>query len=263
MRKRIIRFGSTILIGICLCSIVGISLLILIRRLTIAKMSAAMQRNIANRFVWLLVSLWLLSGCSGYQTSPLPTAVPTPISVADLIAILDNPDAQGSDLTEAANQLQHWGSAAAPAVPGLRRALRYQYSYDARSSAAEALTAIGPLAKDAIPDLIQAVDDENPINAYAAIALGSIGSAASCAVPRLAKALRSDDSALRSGAAIALDAITGKELVDSADRLAITAARDHIAIFVDEPEGTISDHARVWWDQEGRLQNWGTVPCQS
>jgi hypothetical protein len=128
-------------------------------------------------------------------------------------------------------------------------------------SAAATLVAIGRPAKEAIPDLVLALDDETPINAYAALALGSIGEAARCAVPRLARALTSTDSALRSGAAIALDALSKNDLVDSVDRRAISEARDHIPIYDDEPKGTVSGQAHRWWEREGKQHEWGTKPC--
>ena len=220
-----------------------------------------MHRHIPFNCVLVVLFLLSLAACRvTHPIPPVPTVLP-PLSVADLVAILNNPDAQGRDLTDAANELQHWGAAGAPAVPGLRRALRYSYSYDARVSAAITLVAIGPPAKEAIPDLVETLDDQTPINAYAALALGSIGDAARCAIPRLAQALTSPDSMLRSSAAIALDALSTNNLVDSVDRQAITAAPDHIAVFDDTPEGSVSARARRWWDQVGKQQAWGTRPC--
>ena len=220
-----------------------------------------MHRHIPYKRVLVLFILLLLSACRGVQPTAPPPTVPTPLSVANLVAILNNPNSQGADLTNAANELQHLGAAGAPALPGLRRALRYPYSYDARASAAATLVAIGPPAKEAIPDLISALDDETPINAYAALALGSIGEAARCTIPRLAQALTSTDSALRSSAAIALDALSKNNLVDSVDRRAITEAPDHISVSDDTPEGSVSERARKWWDHEGKQQAWGTRPC--
>src|SRR4029079_17417707 len=116
-----------------------------------------MQRHVPTTPALLLFLLLWLSACNLSQTHSLPPTAPTPISVTDLIAILNNPTSQGRELADAAAEIQHWGAAAAPAVPGLRRALRYHNSYDARSTAAQALVAIGPSAKEAIPDLIQAL----------------------------------------------------------------------------------------------------------
>ncbi len=66
----------------------------------------------------------------------------------------------------------------------------------------------GPMAKDAVPVLIEALKDENLfVRNRAASALGKIGAAAKSAVPALKNAL--DDPAVRSRAEEALERITG------------------------------------------------------
>ncbi len=92
------------------------------------------------------------------------------------------------------------------AVPGLIAALKDKDNdWKVRSYAAEALGAIGPDAKAAVPALIAALnDDQWRVQPYATEALGKIGAAA---VLGLIAALKDKDPHVRSNAADALGAI--------------------------------------------------------
>ena len=77
-----------------------------------------------------------------------------------------------------------------------------------RRDAARNLGLFGPLAKDAVPVLIEALKDENLfVRKRAASALGKIGPVAKSAVPALKNAL--EDPTVRSRAEEALKRITG------------------------------------------------------
>ena len=94
------------------------------------------------------------------------------------------------------------------AVAALIQALKDEEWWKVRQSAAEALGRIGPEAKAAVPELIQALKDENwHVRQYAAETLGGIGRAAKAAVPALAQALKDEDSDVRESAAEALEKI--------------------------------------------------------
>lgn len=73
-----------------------------------------------------------------------------------------------------------------------------------RSRAAEALGQIGEPAKDAVPALIEALDDENQVRSNATKALGWIGEPA---VPALIQALGDENHYVRDNAADALGRI--------------------------------------------------------
>ena len=139
------------------------------------------------------------------------------------------PSRKGGDpLRIAAMQaLGSFGSAAAPAVPALIRALG-DPDLRIRWFAIESLALIGPEARAAVPSLIEALRskdvadagvlrgngvfmfgamDDGPIRLIAAEALGRIGPDAKAAIPNLIAALSGPDSRVRSEAARALGGI--------------------------------------------------------
>lgn len=69
-------------------------------------------------------------------------------------------------------------------------------SVDVRAAAADALGALGPYAKEAVPELAQAVrdnKDQERVRSYAVIALGRIGKEAQPAIPALLDILKEED----------------------------------------------------------------------
>jgi HEAT repeat protein len=69
-------------------------------------------------------------------------------------------------------------------------------SPDVRGAAADALGALGPNAKEAVPELAQAVRDNKDqvrVRSYAVIALGRIGKEARQAIPALVEVLKEED----------------------------------------------------------------------
>ena len=99
--------------------------------------------------------------------------------------------------------------AAEGATPFLIQQLQNDQDKWVRMLAAMALSAVGEGAKDAVPDLIQALQDQDiSVRYYAAYALGKIGEDAKDAVPVLIQALQNDHNVRdRDNATIALEKI--------------------------------------------------------
>ena len=81
-----------------------------------------------------------------------------------------------------------------------------------RKDAVNVLRVIGPAAKEAIPDLVKALKDEDKYVRYlAAFALRRIGPAAKDAIPALSEALVDEYGPVREEALKALDQIKGQK----------------------------------------------------
>jgi hypothetical protein len=139
-----------------------------------------------------------------------------PAAIPALIELLGDPNTQ--TCASAARALGSYGKAAAQAVPALIERLNDPDS-PVRQSAIEALGKIGD--SRTVPVLVQALQqsDHKDINAdEAAIdALGAIGPEAKPAIPKLIEMLNMDYYwAIRSAAASALKKITGQNLGEDA-----------------------------------------------
>jgi HEAT repeat protein len=102
------------------------------------------------------------------------------------------------------------GKNALAALPLLRNAMRTSVDVDLRRQAAVAIRNIGPEAKDAVPDLVEALrDPDEETRTNAALALGGIGENAASAVPALVRVVADPQqmSATRIEAAVALSRI--------------------------------------------------------
>ena len=98
---------------------------------------------------------------------------------------------------KAVEVLARLGPGAKAAVPELIEALKVEEA-EFRDQVAFTLAMIGPDASPAVPALIQSLSDENPDVCYTACyALGKIGPAAKAALAALMANLNSDDSFLR------------------------------------------------------------------
>jgi len=106
----------------------------------------------------------------------------------------------------AVQALARVGQGDAASLAALVQALRGGGDADYRWKAARALGHLGPQAKEAVPGLVAAVDDENGhVRREAIIALGRIGpDAVAAAAPALMRVLEDPDRDIRQAAAMAL-----------------------------------------------------------
>src|SRR5208337_130824 len=138
--------------------------------------------------------------------------------------ILKSTDSSPADRRNAVKRLVKIGI---PAVPILIKAIEDDNPI-VRLNAVVALTAIGPGAKEAVPSLIEALANRNSyVRENAAIALGSIGAAAKEAVPNLTKALQEDNSEVKVAAAWALGQLGQEGLEAVPDLIKALQARNH------------------------------------
>lgn len=135
--------------------------------------------------------------------------------LGDVIARLD--DGSQQVRFTACIALAEFGDRAVGAVPSLRTALQDE-NVRLRARAAMALDGIGPLAQEAVPELVKCLDlvdpnDGNPkatqpgVVTASAFALGSIGPDAKASVPVLLKMMHSEKSYRRHVALVALGKI--------------------------------------------------------
>ncbi len=129
--------------------------------------------------------------------------------------------------------------------------------------AAQALISLGPdITSTTIALLFSELDSSNVRNLkpdaliYSVILLSSTGHSASCVIGNIGPLLWNSDSRVRSAAAIALERITGQDLVASQYKIEITPSFKADSIPPDEPEGSISGSARQWWSAQGSKVKW-------
>jgi len=123
--------------------------------------------------------------------------------------------------------------------------------------AAQALISLGPdWAATDLPGLIGYLTNPRPeIRMYSAIILSITGKNGSCSLGNIGPALWDPDPYVRSSTALAIQGITGEDLVP--EEYAITP--DHLSsnpVVADTPAGKIVGAARIWWTDHGSKVNW-------
>jgi hypothetical protein len=137
--------------------------------------------------------------------------------------------------------------------------LAYALGFPRKDSilAAQALISLGPdWAATDLPDLIDYLTNQRPeVRMYSAIVLSITGDKGSCSLGNIGPLLWDPDPFVRTSAALAIQGITGEDLV--ADEYAITP--DYLSsnpVAADTPEGKIVGAARIWWTEQGSKVNW-------
>jgi len=189
----------------------------------------------------------------------------TKSTVDDLVQILyaSDPDSkyyidnssEFAEFSHALEQLSDMGTGAIDAASMIAKAI----SFPRRDSymAAEALLSLGPdIASTTIPILLDNLNSQrSEVRAYSTFVLASIGGPASCAVAEISHLLWDTDMFVRAAAAIALDNITGVDLVEEYYKF-IPEEHVNLSMPGDDPEGSITNYARIWWEETGSNINW-------
>jgi hypothetical protein len=123
--------------------------------------------------------------------------------------------------------------------------------------AAEAIISLGPnwAVNDMVTLIPYLTNPRADIRLYSLIVLSITGHNGSCSVGNIGPLLRDPDPYVRTAAALAIQGITGQELVSKV--YAITP--EHLSpnpVAADTPEGSIAGTARTWWDAEGSKTSW-------
>ena len=236
-----------------------------------------------RRFILLI---FLLTSCRPgvgviKATSPFPTeikipatikSIPTNVqlpatvkSVDDLIAIIEASDPANptydpgstayAEFPDALVQLTALNSPANNAASMLAYALGFPRQDSIL--AAQALISLGPdWDATTLPILIDYLKNQRPeIRMYSAIVMSTIGDQGSCSLGNIGPLLWDADAYVRTSAALAIQGITGEEMVAGA--YAVTP--EHLLsnpVAADIPEGTIVGAAREWWTEIGSKVNW-------
>lgn len=225
-----------------------------------------LRRSLKHVFLMLL-----LAACSP-AADPAPAgtsagdAQPPARTVAELIEILYasdpalpqyDPGSSGyAGFAGALEQLAGMGPEAVDAASHLAAAITFPRpdSY----LAAQALLALGPeITTTTLPWLLDNLgSQDSEARVYSLVLLGSAGGDASCSLGEVAPLLWDADPVVRTAASLALEKITGQDLVSAEQEPVITPSFLAASIAGDEPEGSISGEARKWWSEEGQKTDW-------
>ena len=230
----------------------------------------------------LAASLLLLTACIPSAKSPAPSmtaavyhyATPViidqPTTAADVVDSLvdtlyfsypDSPQydpqsTQYAQFPEVVQRLGAMGANAADAVDDL--ALAVSFPRKDAYLAGQALLKLGPdLTSLGLPILIDDLNDQKPAaRIFALVLLGSTGRAGACSVGHIGPLLWDQDSSVRTAAALALENITGEDLIEVQYEVAITPSFMVDNLPQDTPDGTVVSKARGWWSDQGSKIDW-------
>lgn len=182
---------------------------------------------------------WSISGhCADAPTKAKPVKAPpaaaaNPSTASSNVADLAKAATSGSAKSreDAIDDLADLGPKAKTAVPQLIEALKAKEP-GVRWRAARALAAIGPAAADAAAPLAAALDDpDRHVRSHAAYGLGALGAAGQKYVPALVARITDEDSHVRRAAIRAVDQIhPDSEEVVPAISAALSAADPSVAL---------------------------------
>ncbi|MGB8981347.1 MAG: HEAT repeat domain-containing protein [Anaerolineales bacterium] len=215
----------------------------------------------------LIISIAILGGCSSIASQNAnkrdETSLISKKSTEELIQILeraeDADDPASTLFSDVIDELETRGKSASEAAPVIAKAMTYKRHGSV--IAGRALIPMGQSAANAIPVLLQNLDNSRgEVRQYSIFSLGLIGKPAECSVPQLANLLWDKDPGARSASASAIEAITGVDLVWEYEEL---DPELYGSVSLDDPEGSVTQKARAWWQEVGQNINWPTENCVS
>jgi hypothetical protein len=213
----------------------------------------------------LVMGISLLNSCASIQPESSESQDEANLlpekSTDELIKILEraeNVDDPAFNLfLDVTKELGNRGESASEAAPILAKAIAYKRRDS--GAAGKALIPMGQSAKNAIPILLQNLENEREdVRRYSIFNLGFIGKPAECSIPKLGSLLWDKDPGVRSAAAIIIEAITGVDLVWDYEEI---DPELYGSVNLDEPEGSATEKARIWWQETGKNVNWSTENC--
>jgi hypothetical protein len=233
-----------------------------------------------QKYVLWLLGFCLLAACAQKTATSQPPAPTISSSPSPIAATVNNPPTPSAEalsetlwvsdpslpqydpnspafaeFPDVVKQIAAMGENAADAADDLAVAIRFprQDSY----LAAQALLNLRPaLTAITLPLLIDNLDEKPEARLYSVILLGSVGKQAACAVGNIGPLLWDADPSVRSATALALEKITGQDLVASEYEVLITPSFLASSIPPDMPEGKVVEKARKWWHEQGSKVNW-------
>jgi hypothetical protein len=218
-----------------------------------------------KRVVLLLTLCITLANCSSFTSDSSEKSSESDTlsekTTDELIQMLDRAgnanDPYFHDFGEITKELGRRGETASQAAPALAKAIAYRRRDSGQ--AGKALIPMKQSAANAIPTLLQNLSNERAnVRLYSIFSLGFIGKPAECSVPNLGGMLWDKDHAVRSAAAAAIESITSIDLVWEEEQL---DPELYGGVFLDEPEGALTEKARVWWQEIGQDIKWPTENC--
>jgi hypothetical protein len=204
------------------------------------------------------------------EAQPTPTTIPFPTRtvderVEDLVQVLEFSDPVSSSYDPNSTQYAEFPdvlkqlAALNAETNDAASMLGYALGFPRPDSilAARALISLGPdWAATDLPTLIEVLQNERPeIRMYSLIVLSITGDQGSCSLGNIGPLLWDADPYVRTSAALAIQGITGKELVTAPYLIdPYNLSSDPVA--ADTPAGKIVGVARTWWNESGSKVNW-------
>jgi HEAT repeat protein len=215
--------------------------------------------------ILLVTCVVILVSCNSVQSdsseSQSEVGLISEKSTEELVQILERAedvnDPAFNLFLDVVEELKKRGQSASEAAPTLAKAIAYKRRDS--DAAGKALIPMGQSASNAIPILLQNLDNEREdVRRYSIFNLGYIGKPAECSIPKISSLLWDKDPGVRSAAAVTIEAITKVDLVWDYEEI---DPELYGSVNMDDPEGSVTQKARTWWQETGQNMKWSTENC--